>query len=137
MNNLLLFTQIFFYFLGSVLFIFLIISLNNTFKKLNQILDNVNNKLADFDKTLIEINKNLTQLNEILDNAQEFIDDVKQDYSHIVGYVKKINNILSILNFKTQNLQKIINNTQTTAIAKSTIASMKKISYFIIKKIIK
>ncbi|HOP50704.1 MAG TPA: hypothetical protein PK887_08795 [Ignavibacteriales bacterium] len=137
MNNLLLFTQIFFYFLGSVLFIFLIISLNNTFKKLNQILDNVNNKLADFDKTLIEINKNLTQLNEILDNAQEFIDDVKQDYSHVVGYVKKINNILSILNFKTQNLQKIINNTQTTAIAKSTIASMKKISYFIIKKIIK
>jgi len=76
-------------------------------------------------------------LNEILDNAQEFIDDVKQDYSHVVGYVKKINNILSILNFKTQNLQKIINNTQTTAIAKSTIASMKKISYFIIKKIIK
>ncbi len=137
MNNLLLFTQIFFYFLGSVLFIFLIISLNNTFKKLNQILDNVNNKLADFDKTLIEINKNLTQLNEILDNTQEFIDDVKQDYSHVVGYVKKINNILSILNFKTQNLQKIINNTQTTAIAKSTIASMKKISYFIIKKIIK
>jgi uncharacterized protein YoxC len=137
MNNLLLFTQIFFYFLGSVLFIFLIISLNNTFKKLNQILDNVNNKLADFDKILIEINKNLTQLNEILDNAQEFIDDVKQDYSHVVGYVKKINNILSILNFKTQNLQKIINNTQTTAIAKSTIAIMKKISYFIIKKIIK